>query len=328
VNHSPLTIWCNRLFSPALTLELEQRLAPHRIVWAIDRMESNLFPALRDVALVHSCNVAWGQPDLKDCVESTTLGYIQLTTAGYTRYDRDDFKSSLRAKSIAFCNASGVYDEPCAQHVLAMMLALARQLPAAYHSQRNSASWPYLPLRSASKILGYGQHVLLVGYGAIACRLAELLKPFDLKITALRRTVRGDEIVPTQPIADLDALLPTADHIVNILPASAETKNMFNIARLSNCKQGAILYNIGRGDTVDQDALIHVLTHGPLAHAYLDVTTPEPLPSDHPLWHLPNCYITPHTAGGSADETRRQIEHFVDNLTRFAQGKPLRDRIV
>jgi phosphoglycerate dehydrogenase-like enzyme len=328
VNNQPLTIWCNRLFSPQLTLELEQRVSPHRIVWAIDRLESNLFPALRDVAITHQAQVAWGQPDLLDCTESQTLKWVQLTTAGYTRYDRDDFKSALKAKSVAFCNASGVYDEPCAQHVVAMMLALARQLPEAYLSQRTSAAWPYLPLRAASRIIGYQQRVLLVGYGAIARRVAELLKPFDLNIVAFRRTVRGDELVPTHPIAALDDHLPSADHIVNILPASSETKWMFNAARLSKCKPGAILYNIGRGDTVDQDALVNALTSGPLAHAYLDVTTPEPLPSTHPLWSLPNCYITPHTAGGTSDETHRQIEHFVDNLHRFAAGKPLRDRIV
>ena len=93
-------------------------------------------------------------------------------------------------------------------------------------------------------------------------------------------------------------------------------------------KPGAIFYNIGRGTTVDQTALLNALKSGRLSAAYLDVTDPEPLPKDHPLWSVPNCYITPHTAGGHAEEFERLATHFLNNLKRFEEGKALVDRVI
>ncbi len=297
-------------------------------MYALDAAESNLKPNERDARLVTECQVAYGQPHVEDCLQSTSLKWIQLSTAGYTKYDRDDLQSALKSRGAALTTASGVYDEPCAQHVLAMMMSLARQLPAAQDAQRGSRNWPYMELRSKSRLIGPGTNVLIVGYGSIGKRLAELLKPFGAKLQAVRRTPRGDELVPTFAIDAIDSLLPQADHMVNVLPASPSTLKLFDRERLSRCKPGAVFYNIGRGDTVDQDALVDALRSGPLAQAYLDVTTPEPLPPEHALWSLPNCLITPHTAGGSDDEAIRQIEHFAANLRRFERGETLRDRIV
>jgi phosphoglycerate dehydrogenase-like enzyme len=93
-------------------------------------------------------------------------------------------------------------------------------------------------------------------------------------------------------------------------------------------KRGAILYNIGRGTTVDQEALLESLLCGHLGAAWLDVTDPEPLPDDHPLWTAPNCYITPHTAGGHQKESETLVRHFLQNFERFLGGFPLRDRIM
>jgi phosphoglycerate dehydrogenase-like enzyme len=116
--------------------------------------------------------------------------------------------------------------------------------------------------------------------------------------------------------------------VVNLLPGNAGTDRFFTAARLLACKPGATFYNIGRGTTVDQEALRAALTAGRLAGAYLDVTDPEPLPPEHPLWATPGCFITPHTAGGHRDETERLVEHFLDNLLRYLQGQPLRDRVI
>ncbi|MFT3787454.1 MAG: D-2-hydroxyacid dehydrogenase [Tepidisphaeraceae bacterium] len=324
----PLTIWCSRLFVQPLLDRFEDAVKPHRVLYSADAAETNLLPCVRDPALFDDVQIAFGQPPIDDIFASKSLRWIQLTSAGYTRYDRDDLRQSLKARGIALCNASGVYDEPCAQHVVAMMLALARQLPAAYASQLGDHGWPYLPLRARSRILANKELVLLVGYGAIAKRIAEILKGFDLEVVAFRRTVRGDEVVPTHSIDKLDGFLPRAQHVVNILPASPSTRHLFDPARIARIKPGSFFYNIGRGDTVDQDALVDSLRAGHFAHAYLDVTTPEPLPKEHPLWSLPNCYITPHTAGGTVDESMRQIEHFARNLRRFDAGEPLADRIV
>jgi phosphoglycerate dehydrogenase-like enzyme len=288
---------------------------------------SNLVAAPSDDSLVNDCEIAFGQPSPEDVEQSLKLRLICLSSAGYTRYDTAGFREVCQRKSIVVCNASGVYDEPCAQHALAMILSTIRQLSGAYASQLSNRGWPYLPLRSKSDILGPKSTVLLVGYGAIARRLAELLAPFRAHVIAFRRTVRGDENVMTRPIGELDQYLPTGDHVVNILPASSETANYFDAERLSRFKRGGHFYNIGRGDTVDQSALVAALHSGVIGSAYLDVTSPEPLPRDHPLWIAPNCFITPHTAGGTDDEAERQIAHFAENLKRFERGDRLADRI-
>jgi phosphoglycerate dehydrogenase-like enzyme len=208
-----------------------------------------------------------------------------------------------------------------------MMLATCRQLPAALDSQRGNHGWPYLALRAGSSLLQPSTRIVIVGYGAIARRLVELLAPTGVSILAFRRTVKGDENCRTLTIDTLEEHLRGADHVVNILPAAESTRGFFGTSRFQGMKRGATFYNIGRGDTTDQEALRASLEAGLLSGAYLDVTTPEPLPPEHPLWTTPNCYITPHTGGGSLDETERQVAHFVANVRRFESGESLIDRI-
>jgi phosphoglycerate dehydrogenase-like enzyme len=126
----------------------------------------------------------------------------------------------------------------------------------------------------------------------------------------------------------LPAALAAADHVVNILPDNAESRCFFTAERFSACKPGAIFYNIGRGTTVDQPALLAALQSGRLAAAWLDVTDPEPLPPDHPLVSSPNCHLTPHTAGGHRNEAESLTHHFLANFRRFLADAPLRDRIM
>lgn len=268
--------------------------------------------------------IAFGQPDPEGLLAAPGLRLAQITSAGYTRYDNDAFRAAIQAP---VCNSSSVFDEPCAQHLLAMMLALARQLPANFLDQTGARAWPVDQIRRSSFLLA-DQRVLLVGYGAIARRVAELLAPFDLELVAVRRQVRGDETVPTYPISELDRLLGDADHVANILPANASTDGLFDAGRFAAMKAGALFYNIGRGTTVDQGALQAALASGRLAAAYLDVTDPEPLPADHPLWEAPNCWITPHVAGGHLGEWTRLVRHFVKNLRRLENGEPLLDRVM
>ena len=183
-----------------------------------------------------------------------------------------------------------------------------------------------LVLRSQVRLLN-DQTVLILGFGAIARRLVELLRPLDMNLIAVRREIRGDESVQVMETSGVDELLPKADHIVNILPANEETNNFLSAERLANLKNGAIVYNIGRGTTLDQNALMRELRGGRIAAAYLDVTEPEPLPPDHPLWRTPNCFITPHIGGGHDREKERQVKHFLDNLRRFEKGEVLLNRL-
>ena len=128
--------------------------------------------------------------------------------------------------------------------------------------------------------------------------------------------------------SDADTILPEADHVVNLLPASDQTEHYFNATRIERMKDTAIYYSVGRGSTTDQYALQAALQTKKLAAAYIDVTTPEPLPPEHPLWTTPNCFITPHTAGGHVNEYERLVEHFIANLRRFEKSESLVDPIM
>jgi phosphoglycerate dehydrogenase-like enzyme len=129
------------------------------------------------------------------------------------------------------------------------------------------------------------------------------------------------------PLASADGLLSRAHHVVNLLPANDETVNFFDGRRFALLRPGAVFYNVGRGWTVDQEALRAVLEARHLRAAYLDVTDPEPLPPEHPLWSTRGCVITPHSAGGHDNEHERLVAHFLHNLERYRSGWSLLDRI-
>lgn len=298
---------------------------PHVLHVASRAGATNLTPADADTD-ARSAHVLFGQPHPDDILACPSLRLVQISSAGYTRYDNDDFRTALRARGVPLCTASNVYDDPCAQHALALMLSAARQLPHAWSLQARQ-TWDTPTLRRKSALLN-GLTVLLVGYGAIARRLAELLAPFNATVIGVRREVRGDENVRMIRGDDIDRWLPVADHVVNILPANDSTRHYFDAKRLERLKPGAVFINIGRGDTVDHDALIRQLNAGRIAAACLDVTSPEPLPPDHPLWTAPNCFITPHSAGGRQDEQRRLAEHLVENVRRLTSGRPLLNRVI
>lgn len=320
-----LTIWCNNDFAIADQRELallKSSLSSYRVVMFDETDNSDT-----SSSALRNADIAFGYPDPDQVVQSETLRWVQLNSAGYTSYDRVAIKNRLISNRVILTNSSSVYDEPCAQHLLAMITSLARQLPAALDSQRSDQGWPMASLRSQSRLLNQ-QTVLMLGFGAIARRLVELLSPLHMNLVAVRRTVNGSEPIHVAEINQVDNLLPLADHVVNILPANEQTRNFLNAARLSSLKRGAVVYNIGRGVTIDQDALLKELVSGRLAAAYLDVTDPEPLPAHHALWTTPNCFITPHSAGGHSNEKERQVNHFLENLGRFERGEDLINRVL
>ena len=272
--------------------------------------------------------ILFGQPDPSALLRGGAVRWVQLTSAGYTRYDRDDLRAVLRTRDAALTNSSRVFDEACAQHLVAMLLALARELPRCLDNQRSPRVWLHDEPRAGRRFLLNGQSVVIYGYGAIARRVVEILHPFGLRLTGVRRRLRGDEAVPMLTEAEADTRLGEMDHVFNLLPANASTTHYFDAARFSRCKPGACFYNIGRGTTVDQDALIASLRTGHLAVAYLDVTDPEPLPPEHPLWAALNCFITPHIAGTHDNEETRLAEHFLANLAAFEAGQAMTDRVI
>lgn len=321
-----LTIWSNALFSDAVMRRLAEGTRQHKLVLAANANASVLAAGTADPALAEA-DIAFGQPDPTQCTKLPRLRWVEVTTGGYTRYDTPDFKESFRARGAMFSNTSTVFADPCAQHALAMMLALSRLLLASYRDQLTDHSWHYEHRRYDARLLN-GQTVLMLGFGAIGRRLAELLAPFHLNLIAVRRQTHSERGVRIISEESVSSALATADHVVNVLPENASTRNYVNARRLAWMKPGARFYNVGRGTTVDQGALLEALQSGRLGAAYLDVFDPEPLAPEHPLWTAPNCYISPHTAGGHHDQDERIVEHFLQNLEFFQRGQPLVDRIV
>jgi len=321
-----LRIFVDLALSPAVRQRLESGVGAHDLVYPQKPVVSVLAKGDPDPQF-ETVDIAFGQPDLESIAQAKQLKWIHISSSGITRYDTPEFRASMTARQIPVSNSASVFQEACAVHAFSFMLAHARKLPRALSTRTSNLTPEYRELRATSGTLR-GETILIVGYGAIGARLAELLQPLGMNIIACRRKPRGDEGLPVIALDALEHALGSADHVMNILPESVETKGFFGRERFSRLKRGAVFYNIGRGATVDQAALNEVLRTGHLAAAWLDVTEPEPLPDEHPLWSAPNCFITPHTAGGHGDEVGTLVQHFLGNLDRFLRGEPLNDRVM
>ena len=321
-----LKIWCNNSFAAAQQNELNflrESLGDSKLILFAPEENGKRGKAAK---VLREADIAFGSPAADALMKAENIKWIQLNSAGHSAYDAADFAKKLKSREVILTNSSAVYNEPCAQHILAMMLGLARFLPVALDEQRGAKLWKQNEIRNESYLLN-GQTAMIFGFGSIGKRLAELLAPLNINVIGVKRNAHSGETIRVVSSSEADALLPQADHIIDILPANDSTAKFFNRARFSKFKKGARFYNIGRGTTVDQKALIKKLKNGEIAHAYLDVTNPEPLPPDNPLWTTENCYITPHTAGGHRTEKIRQVEHFLNNFRRFTEGENLTDRV-
>jgi phosphoglycerate dehydrogenase-like enzyme len=323
-----LTVWANHELRPGARELFHEGLARLgcRLIQSTRSSRSVLEAGAPDESLAEA-DVAYGQPAPRDVLAAPKLRWIAISTAGYARYDHDEFRAAMRCRGTVATNASSVFAGPCAEHALAMMLAFTRGLPRYIVNQQGPRAWNYLEGRYTLETLT-GKTVILLGFGAIGRRLQELLAPFHCRVIGVRRVARGDEGIEIVREADIGTVLPLADHVVNCLPEGVATRHFCDREFFARMRQGAFFYNIGRGSTVDQDALLLALRSGQVGGAYLDALDPEPLPSEHPLWAEPHCQITPHLAGGHRTQDESLIRHFTDNLQRFIAGQPLVDRII
>jgi phosphoglycerate dehydrogenase-like enzyme len=319
---NPHKIWANNLLSEAARDLFIKEIGAERLIlqtvgshWLI---KGEPDPQMREAYIVY------GQPDPENVLESTGVRWVHVTSAGYTRYDTERFRNALLERGTMFTNSSSVYSEPCAQHAVAFILADARELYPAFESQRTHRDWPTAFVRSRSRLLNY-LNILILGYGHIGRRIAELLRPFKVNVVGFRRNPQNEAGIIGE--SELDSALAGADIVVNVLPENDSTRGFFNESRFDGLKDGVRYVSIGRGVTTDPKALETALKRNQVAAAYLDVTEPEPLPPDHPLWTTPNCYITPHCSGGHDNEDIRLVEHFLTNLRRFERREPLLDRV-
>jgi phosphoglycerate dehydrogenase-like enzyme len=213
---------------------------------------------------------------------------------------------------VTVCNARGVYDAPLAEWVLGAILAMQRGLVQARDAQTRG-EWDEIEPPELS-----GRRVVILGLGSIGTAISDRLRPFGVEVVGVGRTARHG----VRGLADLDDVLPGAEVLVDILPLTTATRGLLDARRLALLPDGALVVNAGRGRTIETAALVDELQAGRL-RAALDVTDPEPLPGDHPLWQLPNVLITPHMAGDSPEATIRTYELAGEQIRRFAAGEPL-----
>jgi len=238
---------------------------------------------------------------------------------------------------VTLCSARGVHDAPTAEWAVTATLAMQKYLPF-YVDLQHRADWSAKAEAEEIYLLSQGARrdpdcpvlieevadktVLIVGYGAIGHAIEARLRPFGCNFLRVARTARDD----VAPVAELDALLPRADIVILITPLTSETRHLMNAARLARMKRGALLVNASRGAVVETAALISAL-HAGMIRAALDVTDPEPLPPDHPLWRAPNLLITPHIATDTPRFMGRAFEFAARQAQRFARGEPLQNII-
>jgi phosphoglycerate dehydrogenase-like enzyme len=168
-----------------------------------------------------------------------------------------------------------------------------------------------------------GRTVGIVGFGAIGAEVARLAQAFGMHPIGLRRSPRGDEVCPVWGNDRLHELLGAVDDLVLCASLNTSSHGMIGAAELALLQPGAHIVNVGRGQLIDESALVEALTSGRVAAAALDVFTTEPLPNESPLWSLPNVIVTPHTAGATPLAAERAAQVFVRNLTRWAEGEQL-----
>ncbi|MBB4958904.1 2-hydroxyacid dehydrogenase [Micromonospora polyrhachis] len=239
------------------------------------------------------------------------LKVVQTLTAGY-----DHVLPYLRP-GVTLANGRGVHDTAVAELTVALILAARRRLPD-FVQAKNESRWT--PTWSTGLA---DARVLIVGYGSIGAAIERRLAGFEVEISRVARSARPG----VQPISELPEMLPRADVVILATPLTPETEGLVDEDFLARMADGALLVNVARGRVVDTDALLAELNAGRL-HAALDVTEPEPLPADHPLWSAPNLLISPHAGGLTAALAPRALRLLVDQVRRYAAGEPLANVVV
>lgn len=235
---------------------------------------------------------------------------------------------ALQARGLPLTNSRGVSAPNMAEHLMGMMVALSRRFPALVSAQARR-EWHDEDTHRVVGELG-GQTVLILGTGEIGSQLARRAAAFDMRVEGVRR--RPDATMPDGfnrmwGVDDLHEALTGADHVAVTLPDTPQTRGMLDAAAFAACKPGAMIYNVGRGPVIDTAELVAALQAGRLGGAGLDVTEPEPLPADSPLWDMDNVLITAHTAGASPRYWERQEKLIAANLRRFLDGEELENRV-
>ncbi|MBU6267230.1 MAG: D-2-hydroxyacid dehydrogenase [Sphingomonadales bacterium] len=287
-----------------------------------DWVEARWFGTTEELyALAPGAEIGWFDSfDLPSTYEATrragSLKWLNTLAAGVDPFPLD----LLRQRGVVLTNGAGLNAITIAEYALMGMLVIAKGYRAVVRAQERR-EWLF---EAPGKMELYGSRALVVGAGGIGGRVAELLRPMGVEVTEVRRR-------PASGVLGIDqwrGALGGFDWVIVAVPATPDTEKMIGAAELAAMKPGAAILNFARGAVLDQDALVASLESGHTGAAFLDVTSPEPLPADHPLWGFDNVHITSHLSGRSQETLfRRSAERFLDNLGRWRRGEALVSRV-
>ena len=274
-----------------------------------------------NVTAFADCEVIFGNVTAEVIRAAKSLKWLHTQTAGVDFYVNPE---TGLPSHVLLTNSSGSFGIGIAEHLIVMLLMILRKM-GEYAKLQVQSKWEYL----GSIETLYNSTVTVVGIGDIGGTFAERCKAMGAaRVYGVSRTLRDE--MPSWAdglfsVENIDEAIKDADIVALCLPGTTQTEGLFDKNRLAAMKKGAILLNIGRGTAVDQDALIDALRNGHLGGAGLDVTTPEPLPPDSPLWHMTNVVITPHVSGGRSLEMIQDliVDKFVRYFGDYAANRPL-----
>lgn len=250
------------------------------------------------------------------------LRWVQAGTAGVNHI----LAAGIGAHEILLTNARGAHGIPMSEQILAMMFAFAIRLPMLFQAQEQHRQAAAQVIREKFEL--EGQTLCVIGLGDIGGTLAQKAKRLGMRVLGVRRTGIPFAALDAQYRPDqLHEALPQADHVALCLPLTAATTAIVGEVELRAMKASAYIYNVGRGAAIEPAALLRALQEGWIAGAGLDVTEPEPLPADSPLWTLPNVILGQHTSGSSPYNADRITQIFLDNLARYRRGEALNNQV-
>lgn len=287
-----------------------------------DWIEPRFFRSVEELfQLAPEAEIGWfdlndKEPMAKAIRSATKLKWLNSIYAGVDAMPLD----LLRERGVVLTNGVGINAITIAEYVVMGMLTVAKGYREVVRAQERH-EWL---MDSPGKVELHGSRALVLGYGAIGQRVERMLQAFDVDVVKVRRSGGAGALGPDEWRSQLG----TFDWVILAVPATAETEGMIGAAELAAMKPTATLINVARGTVVDQEALVVALTAGRPGQAFLDVTSPEPLPADHPLWSLPNAHVTMHLSGRA--QTRmfeRSVARFLENLARFRRGEPLEPQV-
>lgn len=258
-----------------------------------------------------------GPDDFPDTLPES-VQVVQLMYAGVEALLEAGILARHAENGVRFANAGGLFDDTVAESALALLLAVEHRMKAV------DREWNNKQIFKEKEYLFDGKKLALIGAGGIGKTLIRFLEPFGMEITAVNRSGNPvDGADRTVAMKDADNVWADNDYFVLITPLTEETRHMIDAERIATMKDSAVVVNVGRGPLVDTQALTDALKNGTLRGAGLDVTEPEPLNDDHPLWDMDNCVITPHVANIPRFTLRRIGGLAATNWQQFAAGETM-----